>query len=217
MIRAKWFTKRFTAALMLGVLCEFSHAANLGVVGETFPVSELSFMLLIESRLNALVKSGEMAAIEEQWVSRVSEHANRPTSVGLRRATKNNTYRYTPAIVLSQDILDADDHVLWAKGTRVNALDRMPTYQPHWLLLDADDVAQVRWAKRMLGHHLDAKVILTSGEISKMERELNHPIYFDQAGRISHQLGIRRVPALVSREGNALRIMEVAIGEDGSS
>lgn len=217
MTRPEWFTKRFTSALMLCVLCEFTHATNLGVVGETFPVAESSFMMLIESRLQTLVKSGEMAAIEEQWVSRVSDHTNRPTPVGLKRATKNNTYRYTPLIVLSQDILDAEGHVLWAKGTRVNALERMPAYQPHWLLLNADDVPQVRWAKRLLGHHLDAKVILTGGEIGKMEKELNHPIYFDQAGRISHQLGISRVPAWVSREGNALRIMEVAIREDGSS
>lgn len=209
--------KRFTAVLMLCVLCELAHASNLGVVGEIFPVTELSFMLLIESRLQEIVKSGEMASIEEQWVSRVSEHANRPTPVGLKRATKNNTYRYEPVIVLSQDILNADGRVLWAKGTRVNALESMPTYQPHWLLLDADDVEQVRWAKRMLRQHLDAKVILTAGEIGKMEKELNHPIYFDQAGRISHQLGIRRVPTLVSREGNALRIMEVVISEDGSS
>ena len=209
--------KRFTAVLMFCVLCEIAHAANLGVVGETFPVVELSFMKLIESRLQALVKSGEMAAIEEQWVSRVSNHANRPTPIGLKRATKDNTYRYTPVIVLSQDIFDADGHVLWTKGTRVNALENMSTYQPHWLLLDADDVAQVRWAKRMLHRHVDAKVILTGGEVGKMEQELNHPIYFDQAGRISHQLRIRRVPALVSREGNALRIMEVVISEDGSS
>ena len=202
---------------MLCVLCEFVHAANLGVVGETFPVLELSFMKLIESRLQEIVKSGEMVAIEKQWVSNVFEHANRPTPVGLRRATKNNTYRYTPAIILSQDILDANGHVLWVKGTRVNALENMPTYQPHWLLLDADDVAQVRWAKRMLRLHLDAKVILTGGEVGKLEQELNYPIYFDQAGRISHQLGIRRVPVLVSRDGNALRIMEVAIREDGSS
>ena len=187
MICAEWFTKRFTVMLMLCVLCELTHAANLGVVGEIFPVTELSFMMLIEARLQALVKSGEMAVIEKQWVSRVSEHANRPTPVGLKRATKNNTYRYTPAIVLSQDILNAENLVLWAKGTRVNALESMPTYQPHWLLLDADDVCQVRWAKRLLRHHLDAKVILTGGEVGKMEQELNHPIYFDQAGRISHQ------------------------------
>ena len=209
--------KQLITALMLCVFCEFAIAANLGVVGETFPVSELSFMKLIESRLNVLVKSGEMAAIEEQWISLVSEHTNRPRPVELKRATKNNMYRYMPVIVLSQDILDADGHVLWAKGTRVNALENMPTYQPHWLLLDADDTAQVRWAKRMLQKYLDAKVILTGGEVGKMEHELNHPIYFDQAGRISHQLGIRRMPAFVSREGNALRIMEVAIREDGSS
>ncbi|MDP3706138.1 MAG: type-F conjugative transfer system protein TraW [Legionellaceae bacterium] len=209
--------KRFTAVLMLCVLCGFAIAANLGVVGETFPVAELSFMLLIESRLQEIVKSGEMAAIEKEWVSRVSDHANRPTPIGLKRAFKNNTYRYEPIIVLSQDILNAAGLVLWAKGTRVNPLNSMPTYQPHWLLLDGDDLAQVRWARRMLHHHNDAKVILTGGEVGKIEQALNQPIYFDQAGRISHQLGIRRVPALVSREGNALRIMEVAIREDGSS
>lgn len=208
---------RHTTALMLCVLSELTHASNLGVVGETFPVSELSFMTLIESRLQALIQSGEMAAMEKRWVSRVSEHANRPTPVGLTRATKNNTYRYEPVIVLSQDILNAEGHVLWANGTRVNALERLSSYQPHWLLLDAEDMAQVRWAKRMLRQYSDAKVILTGGNVGKLEQELNHPIYFDQAGQISHQLNISHVPTLVLREGNALRICEIAIGEDGSS
>lgn len=206
---------KFIIVPLLCVLVTPVHAANLGVVGETFPVMEFSFMTLIESRLNALIQSGEMKDIEERWVANVTQHTNRPTPIGLKRATQNNHYLYTPAITLSEDIRDEKNHVLWAKGTRVNALESMPAYQPNWLLLDADDPAQVRWVKRTLQGYADAKVILTGGEIGKMEVELEKPIYFDQGGRITHQLGIRRMPVHVSREGNALKICEIAIGEDG--
>ena len=39
--------------------------------------------------------------------------------------------------------------------------------------------------------------------------------FLSQSGRITHQLGINAVPALVSRDKNALLIREVAITVDG--
>ena len=190
-------------------------AASLGVVGETFPVAEMSFLLFIESRLQALTESGEMDAIKARMVADVSQHANRPAPVGLARTNTTLSHRYTPRVVLSHDITDMQGKLLLARGTSVNALDTLPSYQPHWVFFNADDVAQVAWAKRVLHEHPEAKVILTGGEVGRMEHVLDMEIFFDQAGRISHQLDIAHVPAKVTRAGNALLIEEIAIREDG--
>lgn len=200
-------------AFFIGTLSLTGHAASLGVVGETFPVEEMSLLTLIESRVKALTDSGEMDAIQDRWVTQVGQQANRPMPIGLSRARMSHAYHYEPIVVLAQDILDATDHVVFSKGTRMNALEQLPTYKPNWLFFDADDGSQVQWAKAQLQRDHDATVILTGGSVFDMEHELNMAIYFDQAGRISSRLGLKHVPALVSREGNKLAIREVVIKE----
>lgn len=214
----KRFTKGFTTAVCAGALMlsmSALQAKTLGVVGETFPVAEQSFLAFIASRLHQMNQTGEMRAIEEQMVVDASEHANRPTPVRLSRTDVSHTHRYTPRVVLSDDIRDHLNRVLIPRGTSVNALEKLPNYQPHWAFFNADDRAQVRWIEQVLNDKPDTKVILTGGAIGPMERALHVEIFFDQRGRITHQLGIEHVPAHVSRDGMALRIDEIAIGEDG--
>lgn len=190
-------------------------AKSLGVVGEVFPIAEMSFLALIESRMANLSKKGALEDIEKQWVADVSAHANRPEPVHIRRAIKNNTHYYYPITILSRDILDANNQVLFKAGTQINALSRLPDYKPHWLFFDGDDKAQVRWAIRKLQQDSNAKVILTGGEVRALEQTLKTAIYFDQAGRISNQLAIIQIPAEVVRAENSLMISELVIEESG--
>ena len=193
------------------------QAKTVAVVGEIFPVAEVSFLAFIESRLHQLEDTGEMQSIEKKMVLDASQHANHPSPVGLPRTDVSSTHYHTPSVVLSNDISDQFNRVLIPQGTSVNALEHLPNYQPHWVFFNADDVAQVRWVDQALKEYPDAKVILTGGAIGPMERVLKREIFFDQGGRISHQLGINHVPAHVSREGLRLRIDELAIGEDGNA
>lgn len=202
--------------IALGVGCGAGvQARNLGVIGETFPVAEMSMLDWINARVTALEEQGEFAAIEKRWIENVEAHSNRPQSVGLTRALENRDYAYSPEVVLSQDIVDAQGRVLFLKGTRVNALDKLPTYKPHWIFIDGDDAAQVAFAHLALKRWTDSKIILTGGAVGELERELNYPIYFDQGGRLTTKLQIHHVPAYVTRDGNQLHIHEVAIREDG--
>lgn len=212
--RKQRFTKWF-AFVCLCAMCGAATAESLGVVGDTFPVAEQSFLSFIESRLQALTDSGEMDEIKARMITDATQHANRPTPVGLSRTNKTQTHRYTPRVVLSHDITDMQGHVLVVQGTSVNALETLTTYQPHWLFFNADDMGQVAWVRHELVKSPKAKVILTGGAVGKMERALNTEIFFDQAGRISHQLGITHVPAKVTRAGTDLLIEEIAIREDG--
>jgi conjugal transfer pilus assembly protein TraW len=212
----EWFTKkRLTCCVSALMWCGLSHAASLGVVGEVFPVAEMSFLAFIESRLAALQASGELENIQQRMISDVSAHATRPTPLNIPRASRTSTHFYTPSIRLSSPIIDHQNHILIPAGTSVNAFDTLTTYTPHWLLFNADDGAQVRWCEDMLRQYPAAKVILTQGDVGEMERALKTEIFFDQGGRMSQKLGIHQVPAYVSRAAKSLRIDEFMIGEDG--
>jgi len=207
--------KRFTGFLMLFLASQSMHAASLGVIGETFPVAEMSFLDFISMRLNQLTATGEMADIEKGMVRDAEAHANRPTPVGLTRTNVRLTHKYTPKVVLMHDIKDHLGRVIIHEGTSVNALLSMKHYQPHWVFLDADDADQLRWVARVLRVVPTSKVILTGGSVGATERLLNREIFFDQGGRITHQLGINHVPTQVTREGYDLVVDELAIREDG--
>lgn len=192
--------------IILFLFSSFTYAVNIGVVGSIFPVTELSLMKFIKSNQDE---------IQEEWKSQVSKHANRPTPLDLKRAKQTNTHFYKPVIVLQNDLLGANGEVLWPKGTKVNTLDNMSSYAPHWILFNADDKAQMLWAKRILKTYKNAKIILTGGAIDNAENELSCPIYFDQEGRITNKLGIKFVPTFVTRYKDSLEIREILISENG--
>lgn len=73
--------------VLLSLIIVSGHARNVGVVGETFPVAEVSMLDWIGTRLTALQKNGELAATEHRWLERVKRQANRPNPLGLPRAT----------------------------------------------------------------------------------------------------------------------------------
>ncbi len=206
---------KFALSFILLSVATVAMSQDLGVIGEVFPITEESFLMLIESRMKVMDELGELNQMHRIWQEEVDAYAKRPTPVGLKRALKHRVHRYKPVIVLSQDILDEKGDILFHQGTKLNALDALKNYEPHWVLFDADDKAQVAWAKQTLKQVGDARIILVGGNVSRMEALLNQPIYFDQGGKISHQLGIKAVPSMVTRENLSLLIQEIAISEDG--
>ncbi|WP_242604482.1 type-F conjugative transfer system protein TraW [Legionella gresilensis] len=190
-------------------------AKSFGVVGEVFPVAEKSFLMLIEERLNALALSGELETIKTRWIQTVIAHTNRPNALKLLRTTKTLKHDFIPEIILNQDIADSAGRLLFGKGVRINALERMHHYKPCWLFFNADDKAQINWAESQKNQCLNPKFILTGGEVHDTEIRLHAPIYFDQGGSITKKLNIASVPAMVNRVGNKLVIVEQAIKENG--
>ena len=205
-------TKPIKCLLLLLVITSTVEAKVIGVIGDTFPVAELSFLTLIETRLKALQDPN---TLEQDWVSHVEQQAIRPTPVALSRALTTKAHRYHPEIILKNAIADNERHVLFPTGTRVNALQQLPSYKPHWLFFNGDDNAQRLWAKEKLNQDSVAKVILTGGSVLETEKRLAHEIYFDQGGFITRQLTITALPCEVIREQNHLLIREVAILENG--
>ena len=191
------------------------QARSLGVVGAIFPIKEKSFLQLIHERLKAFDSQGTLNQLNQKWVNRVALHANRPPPLNISRTNEHRKHYYHPELVLVDDIKDHKGRVLYSKGTRINALERLPSYQPCWLFFNADDEAQMLWAKNSKERCTNPKYILTRGAIKDAERVLDSAVYFDQEGRITQKLHIGAVPSQVMRSGNQLVIDEFAIKESG--
>ena len=201
--------------VFLFLFSTLAFSLSLGVEGEVFPVEEPSFLTLIEQRLHTLSESGEGDRLNARWQEEVRLHANRPTPLSLPTARITRDHYYYPETHVDFDIKDAQGRVIYPKGTRVNALNQLPTYKPCWLLFNADEKAELKWALKALKQCPHPKMILTGGAIQEAELFLKVPIYFDQGGKITHQLNLKATPALVTREGLALKVREVAIKENG--
>lgn len=188
-----------------------AYAVSRESLGATFPIQERSLLTLIESRLQAF--DGD----ETTWRDAAELRARRPEALGLQRATQSRDREYIPQVVLEEDVLDAEQRILFHKQTCVNALDVLPNYRPYWIFFDADDALQALWAQHVLEQSPEVKFILTGGDVKDAEERFNQAIFFDQAGRITKKLGITHVPAVVSRKPRALLIRELVLQEDGFS
>ncbi|OGV25541.1 MAG: hypothetical protein A3F18_00945 [Legionellales bacterium RIFCSPHIGHO2_12_FULL_37_14] len=184
--------KRCLLFLSLPLIVE---AKSLGTVGEVFPVAEINPINLISNTV----------------FDKKPNINNYPSSLNLPAAIKTRVHFYKPEFILQEDIKNATGQVILKQGIKVNALDALPDYKPCWIFADFSQTAQRKWVNRIKKTCLEPKIILTGGSLHKIKE----PSFFDQEGRISKQLGISYVPAIVTRKNNYLLIKEVALKENG--
>lgn len=202
---------KFNIAIVFVLLSLGAEAKNLGQFGHSYPVQEQSMLEFIHDRLNTLDDDGSLEKVNNDFIKRVQKHVNNPAPLNLSRTNKTSTHLYSPSVTLKSDLKDHLGNVIAYKGVEVNSLSRLPSYSPYWILFNADDEAQVKWAKKQISDHVQVKIILTGGAIKKSEKIFNQPIYFDQESRISTKLSINHVPARVQRKGNFLEITQFAV------
>ncbi|HHV7361513.1 TPA: type-F conjugative transfer system protein TraW [Morganella morganii] len=188
-------------------------AKDLGVRGDVWPVAEQSLLSLIETRLKTMEQTGELAQRQADFKNRVTENTLRPAPVeGPETDTEPHTVWYDPTFTVRQDLADDKGRVFARKGQQVNPLESIAFAQTLYFL-DADDPRQVAWMNAQTPATVRYKVILTRGNIREATQTLNTRIYFDQGGALTSQLGIRYIPAVVTQEGNRLRIVSAAMTE----
>ena len=207
--------KRIMCGVLLTCMAAASFSKSFGVIGATFPVREMSFLDFIELKLKALAENGTLHKLESKWQETASHSANRPKPVGLPRSTVKRIFHYDPTVMLTKAILNEQGEVIYPVGTRVNGLESRPNYAPCWLFFNADDEAQLLWAKNQKTNCEIPKLILTGGAVRDAERALNAVIYFDQGGRLSSRFQLQAVPAIITRDGNRLVVTEYVIKESG--
>lgn len=178
---------------------------------DIFPVSEISFLTLIEEQLRHPSTALQIEIFETYALQFASQYTDKTKTLKLPRALQAHNAVYTPTITLPRNIYAASGRLLWHQGAVLNVLEQIPTYQPDWIFIDGHDDAQLQWAKNQLKQGDHVRVILTNDAMYDATSKLQHEVFFDQGGYISQKLGIKHLPARVTRQGNILLIQEIKI------
>ncbi|MBN8491126.1 MAG: type-F conjugative transfer system protein TraW [Burkholderiales bacterium] len=189
-----------------------AQATNLGTIGPTYPVAEKNLLDVIMARLRAKEASGELKRHEQEARDRAAYAVNNPRPVdGLRRAQAARTFYFDPSFTLQSNVVDSTGAVLFPAGTRKNPLE-VVSLSKHLLFFDARDPGQVTRARELIERYQGkVKPILVGGSYLDLMKRWNKPVFYDQEGALVRKFGIAAVPAIVSQEGQRLRIDEVPV------
>ncbi len=176
--------------------------------GEVFPIHEESLLDVIVTKLHTWEQTGELNKLQKQLQDRVKKSIERPPPVTfLKKTTIPRTYTFDPSFTTNAPILLDNTTVLAKKGVRINPLSSHK-FSKSWLFIDGDDEKHVAWA---IHYPKPKKIILVNGNPLKLSDIHEIPIYFDQEARLSKRFKLQQVPAVISQDGEVLKIEEIVL------
>ena len=213
--------KILVSLLVVSFICINADTKDLGKYGATFQIKEQDVVEYIKNRLKALEASGELLEQQQQALDKAKAKLKNPDPVkGITDTENEREFYHDPTYVLKEDLKDHNGNIIHKKGYTVNPLSKV-SFGPDMLFINGEDEKQVEWAKsysrepfvnRSKGDvSTTAKVVLVRGSPIDLEEKLGIKVYFDQVGSITSKLGIRQVPAVVSQDGERLKIKEIKL------
>ena len=200
-------------ALALAIACSVgARAETLGAIGPTYPIAERNLLDHIMARLREKERSGELKKFEQLAKERATQSVTNPKPIpGLKRVETARTYYFDPTFVLDRNVVDENGALMFPAGTRKNPLD-VVSLTKHLLFFDARDPRQVTRARELIDAYQGrVKPILVGGSYLDLMKAWKLRVYYDQEGVLVRKFGIAAVPAIVSQEGQRLRIDEVVV------
>ena len=207
---------RPACALLIALASASAEAIDLGVYGPTYPIAEPDFIVDLTDQVQSKVDSGEWAQIEREAQTRILNNVTTPPPVrGLDVAREARTRLFDPSIVLSESITDNHGRILFPAGLRVNPLEVVSLTEP-LLFFDARDEDQLLIAVEVIDRYEGMVTpILVGGSWSELAQAWERQVFFDQGGIMAARLGLQYVPALVTQDGQYLRIDELPVATAG--
>lgn len=184
-------------------------AKNIGNYGQVFSIAEEDIRDFIRRRLQLMDKSGELAQAQKDIQQRISAHVLRPTPLNLPTTTTPKRFQVDPTVIVNHDLVTPDGIRIAQKGTRLNPFDHI-YFKKTLFFFNADDKAQMDWAKTHYQNYEQVKFILTGGDISKAA-EIFGRVYFDLGGSLCKRFHIEHVPSVVNQADRMWAIQEIGV------
>lgn len=196
----------------LGLSAGAAQAKDFGTHGPVWPIEEPNLLEVIYERLNEMEQSGAIAEMQREMQDKTRAYVNRPRPVlGLTKATVGRSFEVDLSITLERDLVDHQGRVFAARGTQINPL-HFSHFNKRIVILDGDDPAQVQFALSS-GNELDTLLVLTNGAPLELMRAHGRRFYFDQNAQIVEAFQIERVPSVVERGSDRMRVSEIPLAE----
>jgi len=216
--------KRFNLVLLSCFCATSLYAKDLGNFGQTYAISEMNMIDLIQQTLKQKQQNGELKKLEEQFKNNVKKEVLTPMPVDLVTTTKPQLLEYTPTYTVDHDIRDAQGKMLYKQGTTINPLDLNTypkkirqyytpiSYSKDLIFFDGRDKRQLNFIKALLvdlnKKNKQYKLIMTGGNIADVSKYLDSRVYFDQGGKLSTQMNVQHVPTMVYQSETHFNLQE---------
>ena len=171
-----------------------------GKLGHTYAIGEEDLLKLIAAK---------QPLLEERLRQRIEKlkdemYVLKRFDGQYAKAEEDRVYYVDPAVVLTDDIRDHKNDVLFAKGSVFNPTDHVRLGR--YIIIDGNDPDQVQFA--LQGDY--RKMMLISGDLAKLTGTHRKQFWFADAEILS-RLRIQRVPVIFEQEGKYIRVTEKAI------
>ena len=185
-------------------------ARDHGVMGQTWPIVEPDLLTTVDAKLKTLEANGGITRMQQQLAARTEYRVRNPKAVaGLGATQEPREWLFDPSIVVDDDIRDAKGNLIAARGTKVNPLGLIQL-KTDLVFVDGRDPAQLDWATAKW-ESTKAKIIFVAGSPFDRMGEYKRRFFFDQQGKLTEHFGIAHVPAVVSQQGETLKIRELLV------
>ena len=187
-------------------------ADDLGRIGTLYRIGEKDLLEVITAHFKEMERSGDLAKKQKEYQAQVISGFENPRPVlGLTKSTVARTYYLDPSVQADTDIRDSEGKLVAAKGTHVNPLS-VVNLSNHLVFIDGREPSQVTLALDLAKQYQGkTKTILTGGQPLELMRKLRVKLFYDQGGRLVQRFAIKHLPAIVSQDGNRLRVDELVI------
>lgn len=158
------------------------YALEVGRSGNTYPITEISFVLLIQQKIEKM----DMAAFETKIKKEVEDKAiNFRPSNSVSKLGKSKTQKMFAVGMehtLSQDIVTATGTVLYPKGYTFNVLSVLRSkgiqYPFKLVIIDGNDEEELLWYNANFGQDKSYRLLITDGLASSVVNKMNLPTFY---------------------------------------
>lgn len=199
------------------MLINIANAENLGKLGNTFPIGEVSLLEYIQNRAAQMVQTGEWEQVRQQAVKRTEQHLDYPPLIsGITRASESSIRYYDPSVKINNDIIDPfTKTVIAKKGQVINPTSYMP-FNNELIFIDGRDPEQVSYAikESKQSPYRSSIILIAAIKFRKLVKDSNVPMYYDQGAVLSKKFGLQHVPTIIYQDQiqpTKLRIEEIKL------
>lgn len=191
-------------------LVQGALARDHGVMGQTWGIAEPDLLATIDGKLKTLQANGSIDRMQAAFRTKAEDRIRNPLPVsGIGPVRDGRSWTFDPSIVLDRDLRDVKGNLVAAAGTRVNPL-AFVSMKTDLVFIDGRDERQVDWAVKRWSASA-AKIIFVAGSPFEAMGEKKRRFFFDQQGKLTGHFGIAHVPAVVTPEGQTLKVSEIEL------
>jgi len=199
--------RQINAAIAIGLLVVISLPiygnSTQDRLGPVYPIIEPDWLEWLPKQ--AEKRLGEMSLSFSKMQLREAIQRHMP-EIELPEVKTPRIYLIDPAVQTNQPLTDYQGKIVVPSGSRINPLEHLPGLRPI-VILDGRKKGQVEWVKGLIGS-LKPLVLIAGGDVLKLNEQLGMTVYPVPKALIE-RFSIQRVPVILSRDGEQVKIQEV--------